>query len=325
MTGKMDCYGLSRSGSLHSVNQDQFLIADLEKSMRIHSSSLSLDQNSRLYGNSQAKLLMVADGVGRSNAGDLASRLVTDCISRYLLNEMEWFLHRNDDTDAELYREFLNAFEFCQERLEDDIQEHPEHSGMETTLTLAYLTWPQLYLVHAGHSRCYLYRDSHLHQLTRDHSFAERLVTSGALEVDEVPEIWQELLVNSIGGNEDSDLNPEIVKTEVRIGDTLLLCTDGLTRQLPDLILSEILSQDLMADETCIRLVNRAIDQGGTDNITAVVARFLDLGDQDVSLTVSLDADTDKSEHSDHPTEKDDLQKLRHNNNDRDKQQDKII
>ncbi|WP_417389807.1 PP2C family protein-serine/threonine phosphatase [Gimesia sp.] len=325
MTGKMDCYGLSRSGSRYEVNQDQFLIADLEKSMRVHCSSVSLDENSRLYGNSQAKLMMVADGVGRSNSGDLASRLVTDCISRYLLNEMEWFQHYNEDTDAELYREFLNAFELCQERLEDDIQEHPERSGMETTLTLAYLVWPQLYLVHTGHSRCYLFRNSHLHQLTRDHNFAEQLVTSGALDVDEVPEIWQELLVNSIGGNGDSNLNPEIVKTEVRVGDTLLLCTDGLTRQVPDLILFEILSQNRMADETCIRLINQAIDQGGTDNITAVVARFLDLGDQDVLLADSLEADTGTSEDAEVSQEKDDTQKPDHNNNDRDKQHDKAI
>ncbi|QDT90239.1 PP2C family protein-serine/threonine phosphatase [Gimesia algae] len=324
MTGKMDCYGLSRSGARHAVNQDQFLIADLEKSMRIHSSSLSLDHNSRLYGSSQAKLLMVADGVGQSNSGDLASRLVTDCISRYLLNEMEWFLRCNEDTDAELYREFLTAFELCQERLEHDIQDHPERSGMETTLTLAYLTWPQLYLVHAGHSRCYLYRNSQLHQLTRDHSFAERLITSGALDVDDVPEIWQELLVNSIGGNEDSALNPEIVKTEIRVGDTLLLCTDGLTRELPDLIIAEILGKDLMADETCIRLVNQAIAQGGTDNITAVVARFLDLGDQDVSLTVSLDADTGTPEHSVDSTDKDNSQKPE-TNHDRVKQQDQVL
>lgn len=292
MTGKMDCFGLTHTGFRQPVNQDQFLIADLEKSMRIHSSSLSLDNETRVFGNSQAKLLMVADGIGNSATGDLASRLATDSITRYVLNDMPWMLENDKQSDAELRDALISAFEHCEERIEFDVLEHPERAGMGSTLTMAYLIWPQLYVVHTGHSRCYLYRNSELRQLTRDHSLAERLVTSGTLEADEVPEIWQNLLVNSIGGDEDSDLKPEIQKKQIQMGDTLLLCTDGLTKHVPAILISQILSQDTMADETCVRLVNQAKDNGGSDNITVVVARFLDQGDQDVAMVRSLETET---------------------------------
>lgn len=292
MTGKMDCFGLTHTGSSQPVNQDQFLIADLEKSMRIHSSSLSLDNESRVFGNSQAKLLMVADGIGNSSTGDLASRLATDSVTRYVLNDMPWLLENDKQSDADLRDALISAFEHCEERIVFDVLEHPERAGMGSTLTMAYLIWPQLYIVHTGHSRCYLYRNSELRQLTRDHSLAERLVTNGTLEADDVPEIWQNLLLNSIGGDEDSDLKPEIQKKQIQIGDTLLLCTDGLTKHVPAILISQILSQDTMADETCVRLVNQAKDNGGSDNITVVVARFLNQGDQDVAMLRSLEAET---------------------------------
>jgi len=289
MTGKMDCFGLTHTGARKSLNQDQFLIADLEKSMRIHSSSLSLDDHSRLFGNSQGKLLLVADGLSHSATGDLASRLATDCITRYILNRMPWFLHLDEQSEHDLCEALVSALELCQERMELDVQEHPERAGMGTTLTMAYLLWPRIYVVHAGNSRCYLYRQSNLKQLTSDHSLAEKLVNSGALAADEVPEIWQNLLVNSIGGDNDSDLNPEIHKAHMQIGDTLLLCTDGLTKHVPDLIISAILSQNASADETCVRLINQAMENGGSDNITVVVARFLNEGEQDVAILESGD------------------------------------
>ncbi|QDU09824.1 PP2C family protein-serine/threonine phosphatase [Gimesia aquarii] len=292
MAGKMDCFGLSHIGSKQSLNQDQFLIADLEKAMRIHSSSLGLDDHSRMFGNSQGKLLLVADGMGRDAAGDQASRIATESITRYVLNTMPWFLRLDEQSDDDLHDELVEALQRCEKRVEIDVQQHPEREGMGTTLTMAYLIWPRLYLVHAGNSRCYLFRQSKLKQITKDHSLAEELVFSGVLEVDEVPEIWENTLVNLIGGHDDSDLNPDVHKARLQIGDTLLLCTDGLTKYVSDFKISEILSQNASADETCTRLVNQAKDDGGSDNITVIVARFLDSGDQDVAISETIDTET---------------------------------
>ncbi len=292
MAGKMDCFGLTQSGTKQLLNQDQFLIADLEKSMRIHWSSLSLDDHSRLFGNSQGKLLLVADGMGGEDAGDQASRLATESITKYVLNTMPWFLQLDEQSDDDLHDELVEALQRCEERVEIDVQQHPERAGMGTTLTMAYLIWPRLYIVHAGNSRCYLFRQSSLKQITKDHNLAEELIVKGVLEADKVPEIWEDTLLNVIGGDDDSDLKPDVHKTKLQIGDKLLLCTDGLTKHVPDFKISEILSQDLSADETCTRLANQAKDNGGLDNITVIVARFLDGGDQEVAISKTIDAET---------------------------------
>lgn len=293
MSGKMDCFGLSKIGSRQTVNQDQFLIADLEKSMRLHANSLSLDNYSRLYGNSLAKLLLVSDGMGDSGTGELASRLVTEYLIRYFLNEMPWFLECDSEATLQIRNECLNAVRLCQERIESDIKEHPERLGMQATLTLGYLIWPVLNIVHVGHSRCYLYRDSRLTRLTQDHNPTERLVNRGALGVEEIPEVWQEMPYNEIGGDSNGEINPQIIQTEMKTGDKLVLCTDGLTRQVPESSLTEILSRGLMADETCIQLINQAQDCDGTDNMTVIVARFLDVGDQDMAMNSELQRKTD--------------------------------
>lgn len=127
---------------------------------------------------------------------------------------------------------------------------------------------------------------------TRDHSLTERLVTNGTFEADEVPETWQNLLLNSIGGDEDSVLNPDICKMQIQMGDALLLWTDGLTKHVPDSVISEISGQDTMTDDTCVRLLSEVKDREGTDNATVVAARFLDIGEQDVAMIDSLDVET---------------------------------
>ena len=245
-----------------------------------------------MFGNTQGKLLLVADGMGGEAAGDQASRLATESISRYVLNTMPWFLRLNEQSDDDLHDELVEALHRSEKHVEFDIQQHPERAGMGTTLTMAYIIWPRTYVVHAGNSRCYLYRQSNLKQITKDHSLAEELILNGVLEVDEVPEIWENTLVNLIGGLDDRDLNPDVHKVRLQIGDTLLLCTDGLTKHVSDLQISEILSQDASANETCTRLVNQAKEDGGSDNITVVVARFLNGGDQDVAVSETIDAET---------------------------------
>src|SRR5436190_543537 len=91
MKGRMECYGLTDVGRSRVNNEDQFLIADLSKSMRIHQTSLGLDDQTRLFGSSQGILLLVADGMGGQAAGELASRIAVDALTRYLLNTMHWF------------------------------------------------------------------------------------------------------------------------------------------------------------------------------------------------------------------------------------------
>ena len=97
MRGKMDCFGLTHIGQVREVNEDQFLIADLLKSMQVHQTSLGIDDQTRLFGTSQGKLLLVADGMGGHAAGRRASTLAVDSLTTYVLNMMQWFFRLRGD------------------------------------------------------------------------------------------------------------------------------------------------------------------------------------------------------------------------------------
>jgi len=281
MGGKMDCYGLTDVGKVREVNEDQFLIADLNKSMLIHQTSLSHEDHTRLVGGSQGQLLLVADGMGGHAAGQRASAVAVQTVAHYVLNTMGWFYRLQESHEADLKEELTAALEACQKSIEAEVSAHAERQGMGTTLTMAYILWPRLYVVHAGDSRCYLLRGPRLEQVTKDQTVAQQLVEGGVLEAEHAGESrWSHVLWNCIGGG-SHELSPEVYKATLLLGDTLLLCTDGLTARLQDAQIRDLLRQDRSAEETCRLLVHAANEAGGPDNVTAVVARFREARVQD--------------------------------------------
>jgi serine/threonine protein phosphatase PrpC len=276
MLGKMDCYGMTDVGKVREVNEDQYLIADLNKSMRIQRTSLGIDDQTRLFGSSQGMLLLVADGMGGHAAGKRASLLAVDSLTTYVLNTMHWFFRLRPDCQDYFEEDLKAALAHCQARVQAEGESIPERQGMGTTLTMAYLSWPMLYVVHVGDSRCYLFRQSKLRQITRDHTVAQRLVEKGMLEEhDAESSRWSHVLWNVIGGGSD-ELSPEVYKAELALGDKLLLCTDGLTKHVPDQKIADVLASGATAEEICKRLLDTANDAGGSDNITVVVSHFCD-------------------------------------------------
>jgi len=273
MRGKMDCYGLTDVGEVRPMNEDQFLIADLNKSMLIHQTSLSHEDHTRLFGSSQGKLLLVADGVGGESGGKQASTLVVEALAHHVLNAMPWAQHLDaghPDPDEELRA----ALEACQRRLEAAAGRDPGRQRMGTTLTMAYLLWPRLYVVHAGDSRCYLMRGGRLEQVTTDHTVAQQLVEAGQLAPEQAEgSRWSHVLYKCVGGG-SHELNPDVYKATLHVGDSLLLCTDGLTNVVSDDQIRDVLGRGEGAAEACRRLVTLAKAGGGPDNITVVVAHF---------------------------------------------------
>jgi protein phosphatase len=278
MHGKMDCSGLTDAGRVRATNDDQYLIASLSKSMQVHQTSLDLDEQTRLFGASQGKLLLVADGVGGHAGGKRASTLAVNSLTTYLLNTMDWFFRLRQDREEEFLGELKAALEYCQDRIRAEAERIPERRGMGTTLTMAYLVWPRLYVVHAGDSRCYLQRGGRLRQLTRDHALAAEPLGRDAPEENGGP-AWGRVLWNLVGGNSD-ELTVEVFRAELALGDTLLLCTDGLPKQVPDARIARLLSAEVPSAETCRLLVDAANSAGGADNVTVVVAHFRDANRQ---------------------------------------------
>lgn len=279
MSGKMECCGATHMGQRRTTNEDQFLIADLNKSLRIHQTSLGLDHQTRLFGESQGKLLLVADGMGGHEAGQRASTLAVDGIATYVLNTLHWYFKLDSASDADFQNELKGALEHCQEVLAQETKAFPRNEGMGTTLTMAYLVWPRLWVVHVGDSRCYLFRDGRLNQITRDHTLAQlerekREASGRQASAEELAP--SHLLWNVIGGIQ-ANLQPEVYRLTLQVGDTLLLCTDGLTHHLSDASIVECLKTENPLEQVCDSLIARANSEGGSDNITVAIARFRDI------------------------------------------------
>jgi serine/threonine protein phosphatase PrpC len=280
MRCKMDCAGVTDIGRVRENNEDQFLIADLNKSLLIHQTSLSQDDHTRLFGGSQGALLVVADGMGGHAAGKQASTLAVQTLEHNILNTMPWFFHLQENQENDLTDELKSALEACHRTISNAASSRPDQHGMGTTLTMAYLLWPRLYVVHVGDSRCYLFRPPKLERVTTDQTMAQQLVEHGVLKPEEAPASrWSHVLWSCLGGH-GREPSAEVYKATLAIGDTLLLCTDGLTANLGDDNVAGLLRQGGSAEETCRRLVAAANEAGGLDNITVVVARFLDAAQQ---------------------------------------------
>ncbi len=276
MKGKMDCHGASHRGLIREKNEDQFLIADLKKSVVIHETSLSYEQETELRGASQAKLMLVADGVGGNAAGERASVLALEGVVQYLLNAMHWMFRPEDEREEAFVDDLKSALSFTQKRIQHAAEMMSSNQGMGTTITMAYVVWPHVYFVHAGDSRAYLHRNGRLTLLTHDQTYAQALADAGVLKPEQIPASPLNHVLSSLLGCDPTQLDPQVYKTQLELNDTLLLCTDGLIRHLDEPQIALVLSSTPSASAACRELIDMTNEAGGHDNTTVVVARFSD-------------------------------------------------
>ncbi len=264
--------GMSDVGRVRGLNEDQFIVADLNRSMTIHASTLPVNDETRLFSGMIGQLLVVADGISGAPGAVVASQIGVGTVARYVLNTMPWFLSLNHDHDDDQEEELLAALLEVESAVEDQARADPEFEGMGTTLTMAYIVWPRLYVVNVGDSRCYLLRDGALEQLTHDQTAAAKLVADGTMSAEQAARSpLSNILVSSIGHGMSS-FRPDAYRTDLHSGDRLLLCTDGLTSMLDDARIAHLLDEGDTPENVCQSLVDTANDAGGHDNITVAVA-----------------------------------------------------
>jgi protein phosphatase len=158
--------------------------------------------------------------------------------------------------------------------LKEIARQNPTMHGMGTTLTLAYSAGPELFVVHAGDSRAYLHRDGKLRRLTKDHTMAQLLIDAGMAEPDsDMAKKTKRVLTNAIGAG-DLSVEVDFVQETLADGDRLLLCSDGLTDMVDEAEILRILEFNPNPKQAALGLVQAALDRGGRDNVTVIVARF---------------------------------------------------
>ena len=216
------------------------------------------DNEDAVYGG--PRLLAVADGLGGHAAGEVASAAVIEAM-------------RPLDTQVPA-GELLNALDHAVRRansaLSDLVEADPSLTGMGTTLTALLWSGSQLGLVHIGDSRAYLLRDGALFQITQDHTLVQSLLDDGKITAEEVASHPQRfLLLQALTGD---DFEPDLQLRDARPGDRYLLCSDGLHQVVAEDALVRVLLTVGDPDQAAADLIALAIDGGGPDNVSCIVA-----------------------------------------------------
>lgn len=269
----VDVFGLSDQGKVRDNNEDTFLIARFDRTMRALQSNLPPDEYPADYDETSYGML-VADGMGGHAAGEVASRTAVLVILDLVLKTPDWIMRLNDQVLGEVMRRAEQRLQAIQGTLAEKARADAALSGMGTTLTMAWNLGADLVVAHVGDSRAYLMRDGQLQQLTRDQTLVQTLVEAGTLTAEEARRHRLRHIVTGILSTDECKMAFEFHHLRLLDGDQVLLCSDGLTEMLPDTALAEILRRPGSAQETCCALRDLALDAGGRDNITVVLARY---------------------------------------------------
>jgi protein phosphatase len=216
-------------------------------------------------------VIAVADGMGGHSAGELASRVAVDAATGVLMDAQR--LDRADD--LENLAAVRKALQFANREVIRASEEEAGRKGMGTTLVVAMFRDERIFYAHAGDSRLYRMRGGRLRQLTRDHSLIRQLVDQrvfASLEEARAAGVGDNVLVRSLGM--EARVEPDVGDEPLRQGDLFLFCTDGLAGKVPDSAIETILAEDRASlDGAAEALIEAALQAGGPDNVTVVLAR----------------------------------------------------
>jgi protein phosphatase len=265
----IDIFGRSHVGKVRRENQDQYFVASLHKKMKIRTTTVAR-RRFRDVGEPVMALLMVADGVGGGPGGKTASETAVEVVWNYLAGPMDVFWTMGLGMEHLFLKRLEEAVERCHAAVRTEAERDARLQGMATTLTMATVIWPRLFIVQVGDSRCYRLRDGQLQLLTTDQTMAQALLTQGMPPERVDTSHLRHVLTSAIG----SDIAPVTATFDLEWRDRLLLCTDGLTNHVPDEEIRDVLAGAASARDACGTLAGLALDRGGTDNVTVVVGRL---------------------------------------------------
>jgi protein phosphatase len=259
---RLRLFGRTDVGRVREHNEDNFLIGDLTRASR----ALEDADRTPVVGE-RGTVLAVCDGMGGAAAGEVASELAVNILYEKLL---EGSPPRDHD---DLARRLVRAVEAAGLRIYSEAKLDRQHRGMGTTATVAALLDEYLFLAQVGDSRAYVLRGDRLVQVTRDQSLVNQLIEAGQLTEEEAENFEHNNIILQALGTADS-VQVDLTYVQLRRGDTLMMCSDGLS----GMVRFDELREGLMANDdpanACQVLVDRANQAGGHDNITCIVAKF---------------------------------------------------
>ena len=270
----VDVSGLSDRGKVRERNEDHFIVARIGRYLETLQTTLPPGEVPQ-RADDAGLAMIVADGMGGHAAGELASRMAISGLVKLIMAMPDWIFRVDQTVAASATQRSRRRFRHLNALLLEHGKRDPGVRGMGTTLTAARIMGRHLQIVHVGDSRAYLLRDGRLHRLTRDHTYVQLLLDSGELTQEEAAKFpARHLLINALGGSSE-DVEVDVDQMKLASGDRLLLCSDGLTDLVDDDKICDVLTEFRPSADACRTLVDLALERGGRDNITAIVATFV--------------------------------------------------
>jgi serine/threonine protein phosphatase PrpC len=271
-------YGKTDVGLIREHNEDNFLIADVTADLRTNEPAEPL---SMALGD-KGVLFLVCDGMGGAAAGEVASQMAVESIATTMAAATP--------LPRELFaRRLRRAIEDANDRIYAQSRDNQSERGMGTTCTVAALVDRTLVVGQIGDSRCYVLRRGQLAQITKDQSLAWQLMEAGAMTAEEAKAFEHaNIILQALGVQERVEV--VLSQVELRRGDVVLLSSDGLHGPVSDEEMLQILVEEPDVKKASDRLIARALECEGPDNVTVVLARFdgPDLAEPDPSDVVQF-------------------------------------
>jgi serine/threonine protein phosphatase PrpC len=258
---ELDVYGLTDPGKIRSENQDHFLVGSLRGRLNVRLSSLGTTDRLPIEEERVASFMMVADGVGGGRKGEQASRTALEEVAQFI-TEGAGCYYRANEGEGDFVEALRQAATKWHHAVRERAASDPSAFGMATTLTLFIGVWPWSYLLQVGDSRYYTYASGVLKQISRDQTVAQALVDQGLMtKTLSLQSPLSNVLASSIGGPQNA---PVITRIQNSWENVHLLCSDGLTKHVPDERIAERLGAMQSARQVCEDLLQDALEGGGT-------------------------------------------------------------
>ena len=263
-------FALTDVGRTRDHNEDSFVVAELTEPQAV-TFHASLPKATAMTGGQHGLLFMVADGMGGAASGELASSMASEFILESVRGRWPASVKQlNAESFASVLRD---ATEQANSRIHQHSRDFPEHRGMGTTATIAGLWGDRLYLAQVGDSRAYVIRKGKAIQITKDQSLMQRLVEAGELtEAEAESSERRNIILQALGP--DAHVTVDLTFQQLRRGDTLIICSDGLSGLVRGEEIARLANAERDVEQLCHRLVDRANELGGPDNITVIAAQF---------------------------------------------------
>ncbi len=255
-------------GMVRSNNEDQFAVVRRTRKGEVLASSLvaeMVDEGIEQH----SWLLVVADGVGGNVSGEVASATAMQTILSLGPQLSSWVMQPADDlqeNDQDRVDRYAKAI---QTQLRQLAEADPELKGMATTITAAYIYGSEAIVVNVGDSRSYLLRDNSIQQITQDHTLARELEDAGIPHAS--VRRYQHVLTRCFNTRSEP-ITFDVFRLSLHPNDRILLCSDGLSDMVADEAINRIVAPDSTVKDACEQLVAAALNNGGRDNVTVILA-----------------------------------------------------